>query len=213
MYIFNKMRHRTNIVWLSILVWVSTFRESLHWKALPWMLVGWNIFAICYSNHNTFLDYVLRITPSLQTNGKLMNWKIQNKAPFLAALYPGYEIPGWNLPIWPKILSLTYPQAFARLKPPSWKNVTHGLTTLLGGSMAPACYSLLDQVSDYVRIPCKSIFWSDHRHSWSVGNDAPKWSTSIIYPLIFCSAGFIIPSQKVLKRNNARYFPIIACWV
>ena len=34
----------------------------------------------------------------------------------------------------------------------------------------------------------KFIFWSAHSHSWLVANDAPKWSTSIIYPLnIFCS--------------------------
>ena len=29
----------------------------------------------------------------------------------------------------------------------------------------------------------------------------------------FFSAGFIIPAQKVLKRNIARYLVIFACWV
>ena len=67
----------------------------------------------------------------------------------------------------------------------------------------------LEQVSDYVRIPYKFIFWSDHRHSWSVANDAPKWSISIIYPLFSFLARFIIPAQKVLKRNIARYVVII----
>ena len=71
------------------------------------------------------------------------------------------------------------------------------------------CLLSLDQVSDYVRIPYKFILWSDHRHSWSVANDEPKWSTSIIYPLFLFSARFFIPAQKVLKRNIARYVVII----